>query len=131
MSSVKIFRFLCVLTAATLLLGGCGSKKEGKTFEAMGPNAAEYGSSGKADLATFIVGDWCFVDSMGEPQPGRWYTFKSGGTFDFGGADGEYTGTGSWTVAGNYIQVKYETIKGKPYEDFRDEYKKDEEKGGQ
>lgn len=132
MSSVKIFRFIFVLTAAVALLAGCSmSKKEGKTFEAMGPNAPEFGSAGKADLATFIVGDWCFVDSLGEPQPGRWYSFKSGGALEFGGAKGEYTGTGTWQVSGNYIQVTYDTVKGKPLDAFKAEVKADEEKGGQ
>src|SRR5262249_25095810 len=43
----------------------------------------------------------------------------------------EWKSTGKWVINGDSAALQYQTMKGKSFEDYRAEYKKDEEGGGQ
>lgn len=124
------FRLLIALTGLLLLLAGC-NKSDEKVLAPMGDAAPALGSAGKTDMQSFVVGDWCYIDDTGAPVTTTTYSFTSDGKFKCGGEQDHWTSTGTWTANGNVVSLTYETMKGKPLEDFRAEYKKDEEGGGQ
>jgi hypothetical protein len=82
-------------------------------------------------LEEFVVGRWCVVDILTGANPREYYEFKEGSAFEFGMEGGDYKGTGTWKGHEGYFLLTYETINGKPKEEFRAQYKKDEESGGQ
>jgi hypothetical protein len=113
-----------------LLLAGCGEKKA--EAAPLGNAAPEFGKAPEhASLQAFMVGKWCVVASMAGPDPTRYYEFKADGTFTCGDSDGDWDAAGKWSATGELASLTYETMKGKPWLQFQEEYKKDEQEGGQ
>ncbi len=117
-----------IILTLGLFLVGCGAKAE-ETKAPLGDAAQAFTEGG--DLKAFVTGDWCIVDPDAGVMKSRYYTIKGDGTFECGGNNGEWKSTGTWQVTGTNVALRYETMKGKSWEDYRAEYKKDEEGGGQ
>ncbi len=112
-----------------LLLAGC--KPAEPEIAAMGDASPAFGTGDKTSLQTFIVGRWCAVSGDGEAHPGRYYDFKSDGTFESGDKGQDWVAGGKWTVNGDNASLEYTKMKGKGFEEYRAEYKKAEETGVQ
>jgi len=118
------------VVGALILSGGC--KKGGNTEMApMGEAAPAYASSSTlSTMPGFIVGRWCMVEG-GTPNAKRYYEFKADGAFESGNTGNEWKSTGKWTEQNGSILLQYETMNGKSMMAFQEQYKKDEEGGGQ
>jgi hypothetical protein len=123
------FRTFLLALLLTMLAIGC--KKEETVMAPMGDAAPDYGSTLQlATLQGFLPGRWC-LEMGGDTDATRYYEFKQDGTFDCGDSDSEWTAAGRWTVAGDRAHLTYETMKGKPFQQFQEEYRKDKQGGGQ
>lgn len=122
--------WLAFVLFAAVVAVSC-NKKEDVKLAPMGDAAPKFGSAGLDSLQTFAVGRWAVLEGIGGLNPVRYFDFKADGTFETGEVGGDYTSTGKWSSATDHIVLTYETMKGKSFEAFRAEYKKDEEGGGQ
>ena len=125
-------KVLLSLFVSLFALGCSGSKMV--VMAPLGESAPALGQAGKPTLDKFVVGRWCTIlPTLGgaEMDPDRYYDFKADGTFECGQKKGEWKSTGQWQLAGDQISLTYETMNGKPIAQHQEEYKKDEQGGGQ
>ena len=115
--------------ALTILVAACG-KKEAE-LAPLGDASPEYGKAAEhQSVQGFVVGTWCVIDPDGV-KPKYTYEFKPDGTFTTGIKDGDWNAAGTWSAGPEQITLAYTTMKGKPWQAFIEEYKKDEQGGGQ
>ena len=120
--------FFAVLIVG-LILGACG--KSEPEMAPLGDAAPEFGKAAEHQtLQGFVPGTWCMVDMEGT-KPGYTYVFKPDGTFTTGIKDGDWNAAGTWSAGPEQVTLAYTTMKGKPWQAFIDEYKKEEQGGGQ
>jgi hypothetical protein len=119
-----------LFAAFVIALSLTGCKKPELAMAPMGESAPAFGQP-QRDLKSFVVGRWCVVEPMAGIMPGRYYEFKADGTFEAGVKKGDWKSTGKWQAGPQNVTLTYETMKGKAFEAYRAEYKKDEEGGGQ
>lgn len=117
------------LFAIIVALAGCGAKED--EMAPLGDAAPAFGKAPEhQNLQGFVVGTWCMVDMEGV-KPKYTYVFKPDGTFTTGIKDGDWNAAGTWTAGPEQVTLTYTTMKGKPWQVFIDEYKKEEQGGGQ
>jgi hypothetical protein len=117
------------LITFSLFLAGCGKKEP--EIGPLGADAPAFGTGSNSTIDKFVVGQWCLVSDQEGAMKSRYYTFKEDGTFECGGPQDHWKSTGKWKASGDVVALSYDTMNGKPYLAFRDQYKKEEEGGGQ
>ena len=118
-----------LLLTGFVFFSGCGSKEQ--EMAPLGDAAPEFGKAAEHQtLQGFVPGTWCVIDMEGV-KPGYTYVFNSDGTFTTGIKDGDWNAGGTWSAGPEFVSLAYTTMKGKPWQAFIDEYKKDEQGGGQ
>jgi len=122
-------RNILALVSLAVLVSACGKKDA--DMAPLGDAAPEFGKAAEhQSLQGFVVGTWCVIDMDGV-KPKYTYVFKPDGTFTTGIKEGDWDAAGTWTAAPDQLTLNYTTMKGKPWQTFIDDYKKDEQGGGQ
>lgn len=123
---------LIALSVLLVALGCSGSKDV--VMAPLGESAPSLGQANMPTLDKFIVGRWCTIlPTLGGPEidANRYYEFNADGTFVCGQKKGDWKSTGKWQLSGDQISLTYESMNGKPIAEHQQEYKKDEQGGGQ
>lgn len=113
------------------MLIGCGSTEPKEEF--LGDSAMKFGSTPDSKaLAGFVIGKWGYVTGSMRPMSGaatNIMEFKQDGTLLFKKDSFKFGGT--WKDMGDFVQIEYITLQGKPIQTALEEFRKDAEKGGQ
>jgi hypothetical protein len=101
--------------------------------EFLGVSAMEFGSTPDSKaLAGFVIGKWGYVTGSMKPMSGAAtdiMEFKQDGTLLFKKDSFKFGGT--WKDMGEFVQVEYFTLQGKPIQTALEEFRKGAEIGGQ
>lgn len=126
-------RHIISLSSAVILalVIGCGPTEPKEEF--LGESAMKFGATPEAKtLGGFVIGKWGYVTGSMKPMSGaatNIMEFKQDGTLLFKKDSFKFGGT--WKDMGEFVQVEYITLQGKPIQIALEEFRKDAEKGGQ
>ena len=126
-------RHIISLSSAVILalVIGCGPTEPKEEF--LGESAMKFGATPEAKtLGGFVIGKWGYVTGSMKPMSGaatNIMEFKQDGTLLFKKDSFKFGGT--WKDMGEFVQVEYITLQGKPIQTALEEFREDAEKGGQ